>query len=148
MIPELYRAAAEEPLAGNVRLAFRIFPIRGHEGSTPAGLGFAAAAEMGAFWPFMLEAYAHFDGFTAEGQVEWADAVGLDRQDFVTLVADPGTRESLVASKKEGLVNGVEETPTLFINGRRWVGDLDAVELIDVMAEEAERVGAARRSGG
>lgn len=148
LIPELYRAVAEEPLAGDVRLAFRIFPIRGHEGSTPAGLGFAAAAKMDTFWPFMLEAYAHFDGFTAQGQVEWADAVGLDRQEFVTLIADPGTRESLVASKKEGLVNGVEETPTLFINGRCWVGDLDAAELIDVMAEEAERVRAARRSGG
>ena len=45
-----------------------------------------------------------------------------------------------MASKKEGLVNGVEETPTLFINGRRWVGDLEAVEILDALAEEAARV--------
>lgn len=145
LVPELVRAVAEEPLADDVRLAFRIFPIRGHEGSTPAGLGFAAAAEMGAFWPFMLEAYAHFDEFTPEIQVLWAEAVGLDRVEFEDRITDPATRESLVASKKEGLVNGVEETPTIFINGRRWVGDLEAVELIDVMAEEAERVEAGSR---
>jgi protein-disulfide isomerase len=55
-------------------------------------------------------------------------------------MADPATRETLVASKKEGLANGVEETPTLFINGRRWVGDLEAVEILDAVAEEAARV--------
>lgn len=140
LVPELHRAISEKPLAGDVRLAFRIFPIRGHEGSTPAGLGFAAASEMGALWPFMLEAYDNFDEFSPQIQLEWAEAVGLDRGDFEVRVADSATRELLVESKKEGLVNGVEETPTLFINGRRWVGDLDAAELVDALAEEAERV--------
>jgi len=140
LVPELFRAITEEPLAGDVRLVFRVFPIRGHENSTPAGLGFAAAAEMGAFWPFMIEAYTHFDGFSQEQQVVWAETVGMDRREFILLIADPVTRDALVASKKEGLVNGVEETPTLFINGRRWVGDLELDELVDVLAEETDRL--------
>jgi protein-disulfide isomerase len=140
LIPELHRAVTGGPLAGEVRLAFRIFPIRGHEGSTEAGLAFAAAAELDAFWPFLLHAYRHFDDFAPGLQPAWAEAVGLDRAAFEALTADPATREALVASKKEGLVNGVEETPTFFVNGRRWVGDLTADELLDAFEEEAERM--------
>lgn len=140
LIPQLHRGLAAGSLGDEVRLAFRVFPIRGHEGSTPAGLGFVAAAEMGAFWPFMLHAYGNFGEFSEARQVDWAAAVGLEREAFAARVADPATREALVAAKKEGLVNRVEETPTFFINGRRWVGDLEAAELLDAIAEEAARV--------
>ena len=140
LVPALYEEVTAGVLRNDVRLAFRVFPIRGHEGSTPAGLGFVAAAEMGAFWPFLNRAYGEFDAFSEERQVDWAAEAGLDRESFTARIADPATREELVESKKEGLVNGVEETPTVFINGRRWVGDLGLAELVDAMAEEVERV--------
>jgi protein-disulfide isomerase len=95
---------------------------------------------MGGFWPFMLEAYGHFDEFTPARQPEWAAAAGLDREVFSALLADPATREAVVAAKKEGLVNGVEETPTVFLNGRRWVGELELPELTSAIREEAARV--------
>jgi glutaredoxin len=140
LIPALYEAVSDGSLQGDARLAFRIFPIRGHEHSTEAGLGFAAAVEMGHFWPFMLESYRHFDRYSLDRQLEWALEVGLDREEFSERMRDPAIRESLVASKKEGLVNGVEETPTIFLNHRRWVGDLSIEELLDAIGEEAERV--------
>ena len=139
LIPRLVDALRTGPLQDDVRLAFRVFPIRGHEGSTPAGLGFMAAAEMDVFWPFMLHAYAHFDEFSEDRQEQWAGAVGLDPEAFAARVAAPATREALVACKKEGLVNGVEETPTFFIDGRRWVGDLELEELLDAIGEEVQR---------
>ena len=37
-------------------------------------------------------------------------------------------------------VNGVEETPTVFLNGRRWVGDLAIEEFVSPVEEEAARV--------
>jgi protein-disulfide isomerase len=140
LIPLLHDAVADGELAGQARIAFRIFPIRGHDGSTEAGLGFAAAAEMQDFWPFMMQAYRHFDEYSAQLQLDWAQEVGLDREVFAALLADPATREILVESKKEGRVNGVEETPTFFINGRRWVGDLEFSTLVDAIEEEAERI--------
>ncbi len=142
LIPEMIGKVGEGPLHDRVRFAFRIFPIRGHEGSTPAGLAFQAAAEMDTFWPFMLESYRHFDDWSQVTQVQWAMAVGLEPKEFETRMADPATRAALVASKKEGLVNGVEETPTIFINGRRWVGDLETAELLDVLEEAAAGTGA------
>jgi protein-disulfide isomerase len=135
LIPELVEAVEGGPLRDRVRLAYRVFPIRGHEGSTPAGLAFVAAGEMGAFWPYMLHAYGSFDSWSESEQLDWATDVGIDRTAFEARIADPATRQLLVASKKEGLVNGVEETPTFFINGRRWVGDLETDELVDAVEE-------------
>jgi protein-disulfide isomerase len=140
LVPALYRAVTAGSLQADARLVFRTFPIRGHEHSTEAGLAFAAAETMGKFWEFLLYAYGHFQTFSVEAQPDWAAAVGLDPAMFSARMAEPATREALVASKKEGLINGVEETPTLFINGRRWVGDLEIEEVIDAVEEEAARV--------
>jgi len=140
LIPALYETVTDGVLKNDARLAFRIFPIRGHEGSTEANLGFTAAAAMDGFWPYMLHAYRHFNEYSEERQLEWAVDVGLDADEFSTRLLDPATREMLVASKKEGLVNAVEETPTVFLNGRRWVGDLAIEPLVDAIQEEAERV--------
>lgn len=129
----------EDPLRGDARLAFRVFPIRGRDGSTEAGMGFGAAIALDRFWPFVLHAYRHFDDYAAERQPEWAAASGLDRDEFIARLDDPAIREAVVASKKEGLVNGVEETPTLFIDGRRWVGGLELEELVSAVEEAAAR---------
>jgi protein-disulfide isomerase len=140
LVPELYRAASGGSLAGTFRMVFRTFPIRGHAGSTEAGLAFTAAAAQGRFWEYMLLAYSRFDSFSVDKQAAWAAEAGCDPAAFAALMADPRSREALVASKKEGLANGVVETPTLFINGRHWVGDLEAVAILDAVAEEAARV--------
>lgn len=139
LVPALHDEVTTGPLQGKARLVFRTFPIRGHEGSTEAGLAFVAAHRLGRFWPFLIHAYRHFDEFSADAQPDWAAAVGIDREAFVAGIGDPATREVLVASKKEGLVNRVEETPTVFINGRRWVGDLETVEIVDAIGEESDR---------
>jgi protein-disulfide isomerase len=141
LVPVLHDEILHGRLKGKARIAFLTFPIRGHPGSTEAGLAFTAAARMGQFWEFALHAYRHFNEFSPERQVEWARAMGLDPSVFSTLMADPATREMLVASKKQGVANGIEETPALFINGRRWVADLEAAELADAIEEEAAKLG-------
>jgi protein-disulfide isomerase len=135
LIPELHDAIKSGPLKGKVRLAFKTFPIRNHKHSKLAGLGFIAAARLGKFWPFMREAYAHFSSFSDANQRAWAKKLGFDCARFSKALAEPATRRMLIAQKKEGLRNKVKATPTLFIDGRRYVGELNAGELIDVLQE-------------
>jgi protein-disulfide isomerase len=140
LLPELHDAATGGSLVGKARLYFKLFPIRGHPHSREGGLAFMAAAEQGLFWEFTLHSYANFDDFCVDRLAQWAEAVGMDQEVFAARVADPATREALVESKKEGLRNRVEVTPTVFIDGRRYVGDLTLEELVDVIGEAYDTV--------
>ena len=137
--PEIYDAVVSGRLKGKVKLYFKIFPIRSHEFSKETGLGFMAAVKLGRFWPFLLHSYKHFHDFCVLKQADWAMSAGMEREAFEQTVADPVTRELLVNSKKEGIVNKVDATPTFFINGRKYMAEINAEELIDVLEEEYER---------
>jgi protein-disulfide isomerase len=121
-------------------LYFKTFPIRSHEFSKESGFAFLAAAEMGRFWEFALYSFERFKSFSVKKQGEWAEAVGLDRAAFEKLMADTDLRMRLVASKKEGILNKVDATPTFFINGHKFFGDMTAVEIIDVAEEAHDRL--------
>jgi len=142
LTPKLHHEVVSGRLKGKVRLYFRPFPIRGHEGSVEGGVAFEAAARAGGFWPFVLKLFgkAEFDSFAVSKLSEWAGQAGLSRADFDKHYADPATRQALVASKKEGLRNKVNSTPTLFINGRKYVHDMAMDVLVDVLEEEHERL--------
>ncbi len=138
--PVIYEAVANGPLKNKVKLVFKTFPLKSHEHSKEAGLAFIASARLGKFWEFMRYSYAHFDSFCPKLQTKWAEAVGMDKDDFEKLLKDPDVRKQLVDNVKEAIRNKVEATPTFFINNRRYAGDLDTDELQDVFEEEYDRV--------
>lgn len=80
--------------------------------------------------------YAKFDGFSLDRLTNLAIEAGLDKAAFADMSAKKEVREHLVEAKKEGSRNGVEATPTFFINGRRFLGDLDSLTLVDCILEE------------
>jgi protein-disulfide isomerase len=139
-IPALYEAVTRGPLKGKARLAFRLFPVRGHPFSAETALAFEAARSLGAFWPYVLKFYAGFDSFAMERLPVWADDVGLDREAFAAVSKAPETRKRLVSQKKEGLRLGVKATPTYFVSGRLYSADLATEHLIDGIEEEYERL--------
>ncbi len=140
VMPSLHKQVTAGGLKGKVKLYFKAFPIRGHEGAAEGGLAFVAANKGGKFWPFMLKLYGEFDKFAKDKLTPWAVAAGLDKGAFEAAMKDKATRAALVAAKKEGLRNKVKATPTLFINGRKYHGDLDPETLLDVLEEEADRL--------
>jgi protein-disulfide isomerase len=139
VVPELYRLVATD-LKAQAKLYFRPFPIRTHEGSLEGGLAFLAAAQLKRFWPFVEKLFAEFDHFRANQLPGWAAQAGMDSEAFRRALGETKIRELLVASKKEGLRNGVSSTPAVFINGRRFQGSLDRDTLRDVLEEETDRV--------
>jgi protein-disulfide isomerase len=138
LIPALYAEVTRGRLAGKVVLYPRLFPIKGHEGSAEAATAVAAAGSLGRFWEYLLLVYSRYDQFALDRMGQWAADAGLDRTAFDRAMADPAARQRVVDSKKEGIRNGVESTPSLFINGRKYLGDPDIETLIDFLEEEAE----------
>jgi protein-disulfide isomerase len=139
VVPDLFRMVRGK-LKGQVKLYFRPFPIRGHPGSVEGGLAFVAAAKMGKFWPYINLLYAEYSRFSKDKLTHWADKVGLNSINFEQQMANKANRTALVKSKKEGLRNKVNATPTLFINGRKYHGTMDHDTLLDVLGEEYDRV--------
>lgn len=140
LIPGLYESVTHGRLSGKVKLIARPFPVRSHPGSTEAGLGLIAAKELGKFWEFLLELYRNFDAFDEAHVDNIAQKAGLDRGKFNETQKSPEVRSVLVLAKKEGVRNNIELTPTFFINGRKYVGEMTQETLEDVLLEEYERV--------
>ena len=139
LTPRIHRAIVEGRLVGKVKLYLKPFALRSNPHSKEAGVAFLAAQELGGFWDFVLYSYARFGSFTVSGLTDWADAIGLDRTRFEQLTKDPALVRRLVAIKKEGLGNGVTSTPTFFVNGRMYQGELAIEELLDVLEEAHDR---------
>jgi len=139
MVPALHEAVTNGPLKGKARLYFRPFPLKDHAGSLEGGLAMVSAEKLGAMWPYILQVYKNYDAFCPKLLPEWAATLGLDRAAFEKHYADPATREALVASKQEGIRNKVTATPTIFINGRKYVYDLTVDAVVDLLLEESER---------
>jgi protein-disulfide isomerase len=54
------------------------------------------------------------------------------------LLDDPELRNRLAESKKEGVRNKVDVTPTVFIDGRRYLASLDRETIEDFVEERLE----------
>lgn len=135
----LHTEVTEDRLRGKVRLYLRPFPLKSHEGSTEGALALMAAASLHKLWPMTVYVYRHFSEFHPDVLADWASFSEMDRSAFEKAVADEKTREALAQVKKEGLRNAVEATPTVFINGKRYSGDLEMGALVDAALEAFER---------
>lgn len=142
-VPALYQAVTAGSLKGRARLAVKLFPVRTHPYAAEAALAVEAARSLGVFWPYVLEVYGRFDDFAVEQLPLYAKAVGLDLLAFQAEQAKPATRERVVAVKKEGVRLGVEATPTVYLQGRRYRGDVEEAALLDAIEEEIERAAGA-----
>jgi protein-disulfide isomerase len=140
VMPDLHGLATTGPLKGKLRVYLRPYPLRDHAGSVEAGLAFFAAAKQKKLWPLLLKVYAEYKSFAVDKLATWAGQSGLDRDAFTREMASAPSRKALVDSKKEGLRNGVEMTPTLFINSRRYQGPVDHASLSDIFEEELDRL--------
>ncbi|MFW5740811.1 MAG: DsbA family protein [Myxococcota bacterium] len=140
LVPKLHKAVTEGSLKGKVKMYAREFPIRGHAGSTEGGMAMVAARRFDKGWTFLLHLYRISDQFDPANLPKCAAEYGMDEARFRALLSDAGVRRELVASKKEGVRNRVNATPTLFINGRKYTGDLDFETVMDVLEEEYDRV--------
>jgi protein-disulfide isomerase len=139
LVPALHREVTVGSLKGKVRLYFRPFPLKDHTGSTEGGLAMLSAARLGRFWPFVVDdLYGKYDTFCPALLPSWAESAGMDKAAFEKAFADPSIRDALIAAKQEGIRNKVTATPTLFINGHKYVYDLTPEIVIDVLEEAFE----------
>jgi protein-disulfide isomerase len=131
-----YTAAAVreiDRLLGNgaaFEVVFRYFPLREiHPHAQAAAEAAEAAARQDRFWEMHDLLFRNQMRLEADDLRRFADRLGLDLARFESDVVDPGVLARIERDVETGIKSGVDGTPSLFIDGRRYVGPRDADSL-------------------
>ena len=130
---------------GTVYFTYKDFAFLGPE-SFDASVAMRVAEAMdGKFWDYHAIVFHNQDGenrgaFSREQLADMAEAIDLDRDEFLELMDDPQFLADVEAEGLEGRDLGVNSTPSLIVNGELVAGvpnwdDLSA--LIEAQAEAA-----------
>lgn len=113
---------------GHVAVTYRHYAFL-DDWSTKIALAMECAGKEGRFWAYHDLV---FDDATAAGGGElsdarlagWAEIVKLDADAFAACMADPGTRALVASDLDAGRALRVQGTPTIFVNGKRLIGNV------------------------
>ena len=117
---------------GKVKVVFHHFAFLGNE-STRAAEASECANEQGKFWEYYDTLFANQAGenqgaFNDANLANFAQQLNLDMDKFNTCMKDRTHLAKVQASTNDGTTRGVTQTPTVFINGKKYVGAISLVQ--------------------
>lgn len=122
----------------SVRLCWAPFPLQQHPNATPAGQAALFARDSGKFWAVhdaLFDAQLSMSVDTIKSILSRA---GLDVKAYDKAVAANKYVDELNASKEAGKTAGVDSTPSIFVNGRKYVLGLSTEALNATIDDELE----------
>jgi len=129
---------------GELRVAFKNFPLKMHEFSRQAAIAGLAAQRQNKFWELHDLLFANHSSLNKKKIEELAQQAGLDMAQFHKDIADPALEQRIQAEIAEGKAIDVRGTPTLYINGRK-VQTRTYSAISKMIDEELLRLGLAPR---
>ena len=122
--PELEKQYVQ---TGKVKLEVRQFPILG-EASVRAAQASECAADQGKFWQYRANLYgavlsAHDSTFNENNLKNIANRSGANGDTLVACLRAGHAKGRVDADLAQGKSDGVDSTPTFFINGKKLVGN-------------------------
>jgi protein-disulfide isomerase len=135
--------SARRQLGDKLALVYRHFPLaEAHPHAVEAAEAAEAAAAQGKFWEMHAMLFEHQDALEEQDLLAYADALVLDIRRFATELTTGVHEPRVRADFRSGVRNGVNGTPTFFINGERFDGDWsDGDDFIGMLAELADEIG-------
>jgi protein-disulfide isomerase len=119
-----------------VALTFRHFPLARHVNAPLAHEAALAAGMLGAFWSMHDSLFEDQSTLARPQLIQRAINIGLDVERFRTALETRKFRARVEQDRLEARALGVEQTPTLFVNGRKIIGSKSLSELQEVIDEE------------
>lgn len=111
-----------EKYGDRLRLVWRDFPLPMHSHARSAAEAARCAADQGRFWEYHDVLFANQQALASADLIRYAAATRLDATAFATCLDAGAHRSAIAADLEEGARQGVQATPTVFINGRAIVG--------------------------
>lgn len=122
-----------------IRFAFRHFPLtKAHPRALPAARAAEAAGRQGRFWQMHEAIFTGPIQPSDEQLHDYAGQIGLDIQRFTDDFADRQLEREILRRRMQGLRSGVNGTPTFFINGDRYRGEVSLEALTEAVESAAK----------
>ncbi|MFZ5441755.1 MAG: DsbA family protein [Myxococcota bacterium] len=122
----------------NVRLCWMPFPLQQHPNSTIAGQAALFARDGGKFWAVHDALFDNQLSISEDFIKQLVGKTGLDVKAFEKAVAAKKYVDELEASKEAGRKAGVDSTPSIFINGRKYTLGLNTESLSLAVDDELD----------
>lgn len=129
----------------DVKLIFKQFPLDSHPEAQISAQAAIAAHQQGKFWPLHDLMFANRTALSRKAILGWAGSLGLDMKKFEADLDSDAVKKIVARDMADGEKAGVEGTPTIFMNGRRYNGELDPGSFKPVLDAELKRVAAAKK---
>ena len=122
-----------------IKLIFKQFPLDMHSQAALAADAAIAAHRQGRFWPMHDALFAHRRELSRPTILALAQNAGLDMKRFEADLDSGETKAAVTRDLEDGDRAGVEGTPSVFINGRKYNGSLDLPAIRKVIDEELKK---------
>ena len=128
-----------EAYPGKVRLFFKEFPLDTHSQAGQAARAAIAAQQQGKFWEMHDALFAHRRDLSMPAITSLAKNLGLDMQRFQADLNSQATKNTVLKDMDDGDKAGVEGTPSVYINGRKYNGSLELEPMKKIIDEQLKK---------
>ncbi len=118
--PLLDKLATE--LSGSISVHYMMFPLQSHPDSKSAAMAALAAHALGKFKPMHQKLFEVSPRHGRDAVMGYAKEIGLDPAQFEAAYAAAGAQVAI--DMAQGDAAGVEATPTVFFNDRKYQGPM------------------------
>ena len=127
----------------DVRLIFKQYPlVELHPAAAISAAAALAAHQQGKFWQMHDVMFANRARLSRQSILGWAKDIGLDMLRFMADLDSDAIKKAVLRDQADGDKAGVEGTPTVFVNGQRYNGDLAPDAFKPVIDGELKRLAA------
>jgi len=125
---------AQKQFGDNLKFVFRNFPLTEiHPYAFHAAIATEVAGAQGKFWEMHDILFENQQNLEDNYLLEYADELDLDIKKFETDLSNKKFVQKIEKDYVSGIESGVEGTPTLFINGKKFNGNWMGEEFIEAM---------------
>ena len=114
----------QRSLGGDLKFVFRNFPLSEmHPDAFNAAAATEAAGLQNKFWEMHDIIFEHQQRLDMKSLIGYAKTIGLDIGRFKNDISENMIKDKVEQDFESGVRNGVNGTPSFFINGKKYNGD-------------------------
>jgi protein-disulfide isomerase len=115
-------AQVRQAYGDKVKIVWKHTPLPFHQHALPAAQAAEAAREQGKFWEMHDKLFANQQALSEDAYAQYAKELGLDVAKFEASRKSGRATARIQEDQATARKNGVDGTPTMFVNGEKIVG--------------------------